>query len=974
MKAMKKSLTMFLVAVLIIVSVPFHKAETVNAAEPLNHLIINQVYGGGGKGDTPITNSFIELYNPTQEDVSLNGYSIVCGTDTLSLSANDIGTLKPGMSYLVVCKAEETTDQYLTYDLPTPDQTWEYAINNKDYTISLMKGEVAVDVAVADQKEAALKISKQKSLRRRNYQDTDDVSDWEIVVWEKVSVTVDQAYVDQYAPRNSKGEKGSVHGVSQEPVYTPVEASNTKRKGFDNGNSSLDMDQLGRYNSGALCSDGGSLEIVDYNQSNGYAYAVSGLKGKVIAVPLSQVATMETVVELPGTEYDVRELVAGKEGFVYGDITSVAVSPDGKKLAAAVQHADYDKNGMVALFDCNADGSLTNPIYVETGVQPDMVVFADADIILTADEGEPRMGYGDGCVDPKGTVSIIDVKNGTSVQADFSSFTAEGLTDENIILGKATADGSVIAPEYDLEPEYIAVSSDEKKAYVSLQEANAIGVLDIGQKQFTGVYSVGFEDYSQFAVDLVEDGKYEAATYRNLVGARMPDGIALYEKNGKTYLVTANEGDAREWGKYKNEAKTKDFTGENIRILDSTLCAGLPEGKSVMFGGRGFSIMEVTAEGLKEVYDSENDFEKITGEKIPDYFNCSNDDTKADSRSTKKGPEPENVTVGVVNGKTYAFVAVERIGGIMVYDITNPAQSAYVNYINSREFDADIKGDVSPEGLCFVENSKTGNPILLAACEVSGTLAVYELKANSKSEEENKQPETGDKPAQKPEEGGNQKPGGDAGQTPGEGAVPQENTQAVTVGTLYTDQDTKAQYEITSASKENPTVQYKKTTSKTAKKLEIPSTVKIDGVSYKVTEVAANAFLNQKKVEEIKVGKNVTVIGAKAFKGCKKLAKITLSSKTTKIGSNAFEGCKSLVSVIIPAKVTSIGANVFKGCSKLKTVTVKSSKLAKKNLGKNAFKGVPSKATVKVPKSKVSSYTKIFRERGLNKQVSVKKY
>lgn len=403
------------------------------------------------------------------------------------------------------------------------------------------------------------------------------LTDREIVVWEKESVTVDQVYVDTYAPRNSRGEKGNVHSTSeeQEPVYTPVDASDKKVTGFNNSNSSLDMEQFAGYNSGALNADGGSLEIVDYNYTNGYAYAVSGLKGKIIAVPLSQVENGDAVAELLGTEYDVKELVSSKEGFAYGDITSVSVSPDGRKLAAAVQHADYDKAGMVAVFDCNTDGSLTNPIYMETGVQPDMVIFADDNTILTADEGEPRNGYGDGCTDPKGSVSIVTLTedilgqvSGNSVQAGFEGFTAEELTAKNVILGKAAVGGDAIAPEYDLEPEYIAVSSDGTKAYVSLQEANAIGVLDVPQAKFTGVYSIGFEDYSKVAVDLKEDDKYEAATYENLVGARMLDGIALYENNGKTYLVTANEGDAREWGDYLNEAKTKDFTGKNIRILN----------------------------------------------------------------------------------------------------------------------------------------------------------------------------------------------------------------------------------------------------------------------------------------------------------------------------------------------------------------------------------------------------------------------
>lgn len=387
------------------------------------------------------------------------------------------------------------------------------------------------------------------------------------------------------------------------------------------------------------------------------------------------------------------------------------ISPDGTKLAAAVQHADYATAGIVAVFDCKDDGSLENPQYFTVGVQPDMVTFANNDTILSADEGEPRNGFGTDTQDPKGSVSVISLTGKTSQQVYFNGFTAEELTAKNILIGKVN--GEILSPEADLEPEYIAVSSDDKTAYVSLQEANAVAVLNIAEKKFTGIYSVGFEDYSQVPVDKnSKDTQYEAKIYADIVGARMPDGIALYEKAGKTYLVTANEGDSRVWAEktpneYSNETKDATITGKKITFLDPEKCAGLPndkENEKVLYGGRSFTIFEVNADGLNEVYDSKDDFERITAEYIPDHFNCSNDNIDKDDRSGKKGPEPENVTIGTVNGKTYAFIAIERIGGIMVYDITDPAKAEFVNYINSREFASEIQGDVSPEGLCFVEN------------------------------------------------------------------------------------------------------------------------------------------------------------------------------------------------------------------------------------------------------------------------------
>lgn len=719
---------------------PVATAEVENTA--VDHLIINQVYGGGGKGETPIANSFIELYNPTTAAVDLSGYTVNMGDKKLELSKVN---LVPGASWLIIGAAETTSDDYLTYDLPDADQTWEEAINNKSYTVSLTNSEgKEVDSVTAD--DTAVKVSKQKSLRRIEYKDTDTNDDFAIITWEKGSSTVDDTFIDAYAPSNSKGEKGSVHGSSTgsgettdpgeseqptEPSYTPVEASDVKVTGFANSSASLGLELYARYNSGALYADGGSMEIVEYNEVNGYSYAVSGLKKQIVAIPIKGVNNGEKVAALQGKELDVKTLVESAEnlnGFSYGDITSVAISPDGTKLAASIQHEDYDKNGVAAIFTCNSDGSLTVQKLIQVGVQPDMITFVDDNTVLTADEGEPRKGYGGETVDPKGTVSIVNIEAGSSTQVGFENFTADALVAKNVIVG--VINEQRIAPEYDMEPEYIAVSADKSRAYVALQEANAIAVLDIAGNIFTNIFSAGYEDYSKVAVDIVEDGKYEAKTYENLAGARMPDGIALYSAGGKDYLVTANEGDAREWGDYCNEAKTDKFTKKKIKILDATLCAGLPEGKSVMFGGRGFTVFEVSDNGLTQVYDSGSEFEAKTAEYLPGYFNASNDDIKIDSRSTKKGPEPENVTIGQVGEKTYAFIAVERIGGIMVYDVTDPAKSSFVNYINSRDFSGDIKGDVSPEGICFIPDAGNGKPVVVASCEVSGTVAFYEITAN----------------------------------------------------------------------------------------------------------------------------------------------------------------------------------------------------------------------------------------------------
>lgn len=279
---------------------------------------------------------------------------------------------------------------------------------------------------------------------------------------------------------------GSMPAViaSEGETATQISSLTLKQsKGFENGKASLDVKQLARYDSGMTNAYGGVMEIIDYNAKTGWAYAVNGQAGVLSAIPLSNLTNTGKVKLLDGNDIDVKALV-NDEGFTYGDMTSVAVSPDGTKLAAAIQAEDYKENGRAALFTCNADGTLTFEEAIETGVQPDMITFTpDGTKILTANEGEPREGYTEPAVDPEGSVTIIDTATGTASKVGFESFNHDTLATAGVVLKKGAE------PSADLEPEYIA--ADNSKAYVTLQEANAVAVLDIESKAFTGVYSLG---------------------------------------------------------------------------------------------------------------------------------------------------------------------------------------------------------------------------------------------------------------------------------------------------------------------------------------------------------------------------------------------------------------------------------------------------------------------------------------------------
>ena len=773
---MKKMIsTVIALMILAVSAVPvFATGEGEGGNTPPDHVIINQVYGASDNGYA--SHSFIELYNPTGEDIDMSSWSVqykssADGDHSTAWQKLDLtGTIKAEGYYLIRCGAVTKSDSTNPYQVPDGDQEWNMQLHNKGLSVALVDNQTQltegftgnvnvldgdtvpeieglVDLAAAqgnDTEDNQIPPayegdyediqSKKKAIRRVNFRDTDNNKDDFEAVYYSETVDADNGPHSSASAEGNEGEGGDVQ--PEEPAFTAAETTNTTYSGFyDDTSASLKAKLVARYNAGASSADGGSAEITAYSSYNGYAYSVNGLKGTLDYFPVSKGNGSDYVAAVEGVEFDVSGIINENDpDFAYGDMTSVAISPDGKTLAVALQNDDYTENGKVAVFSCMTGGGLKYIGMAKTGVQPDMVTFnGDGSLILTANEGEPRNGYGDDAVDPAGSVSIIEAatlgKESTSAATigfdDFDS-QREALTGSGIII-KKNAD-----PSKDFEPEYITVAGD--MAYVTLQEANAVAALDLNDRSFTGIFSAGFEDYSEVNVDLVEDGKYLPDNYINAKGIRMPDGISSCVIDGKTYLLTANEGDSREWGDYANEVKREiesasGDTAEKVRTLDTSDYDGLDksEASTYLFGGRSFTLFRVDGNSLVEVFDSGSDFEELTAANIPNYFNCSNDDLEIDSRSAKKGPEPESVTVGTVNGRTYAFVGLERIGGIMIYDITDPDNVKFDNYINSRNFSKEIMDDVSPEGLCFIGANALGTPLLLSSNEVSGTVSMIEL-------------------------------------------------------------------------------------------------------------------------------------------------------------------------------------------------------------------------------------------------------
>jgi 2',3'-cyclic-nucleotide 2'-phosphodiesterase/3'-nucleotidase/5'-nucleotidase len=505
------------------------------------------------------------------------------------------------------------------------------------------------------------------------------------------------------------------------------------------------LEAIGRYSTGVF--DESATEISTFDPVTAQLFVTNAAGNRVDVLNLSNPAAPEFAFSIE----------------VGNNINSVSFQNG--ILAAAVEGDTPQDPGQVLFF--NAKGDRLNGLTV--GALPDMLTFTpDGKKVLVANEGEPSEDYS---LDPEGSVSIIDVskgiENASVITADFSAFNGTNGATSDKLDKNVRVFGLNATVAQDLEPEYIAVSQDSTKAWVTLQEANALGVVDLQTGTITNVLGLGFKDYSLPANRLDasnEDGAINITNYDNLFGLYQPDAIATYEVNGQTYLVTANEGDARVRPTGDEEipgVEEGDIFNEESRVgkleLDPTAFPNAAELQAdevlgrlkvtntmgdldgdgdydqlYAYGGRSFSIWNSSGE---LIFDSGSQFDYITAAMYPDDFNSTNDENGSfDDRSDDKGTEPEGVALAQIGDRHYGFIGLERMGGIMVYDITDPMQPFFVDYTNTRDFSGDAAagtaGDLAPEGLVFIpaKDSPNGENLLVATNEVSGTVTIFQVK------------------------------------------------------------------------------------------------------------------------------------------------------------------------------------------------------------------------------------------------------
>ncbi|MDW8344459.1 MAG: choice-of-anchor I family protein [Verrucomicrobiae bacterium] len=516
---------------------------------------------------------------------------------------------------------------------------------------------------------------------------------------------------------------------SDSAAYPPVPPDGAPRMHF-----------LSRYNSGL---GAGAAEITAYHAPSRQLFVVNATSGSVdvvsLAVPTNP--TLVTRIDIAGA-FSTAGMIAAPN--------SVAVSSN--LIAVAIERRDSagrHQPGLVAFYN----PALRLVDVATAGALPDMVTFApNGAWVVVANEGEPSPDYS---FDPEGSVTVVNVARlRLAARLPFTppglrltpkdvrqvSFAAFNSQRDALRAAGVRLFGPNATVAQDLEPEYVSVAPNSILAYVTLQENNAVAVINLLTARALAIRPLGYKDWTLSGLDASDrDNAINIAPWP-VLGMYQPDAMACFEAGGVRYLVTANEGDGRDYSPvfneevrlrnitldataFPNRAALRDNAALGRLVITSTLGDTDNDGdydQVYTFGGRSFSVWRVNPDQtITLVYDSADEMEQITASLRPAEFNGHPFDTRSDN----KGPEPEGLALGLIDGRTYGFIGLERIGGVMMYELTNPLAPRFVHYVWTTD-------DVAPEGVEFVpaSASPTGHPLVIVAHEISGTVVIYEVR------------------------------------------------------------------------------------------------------------------------------------------------------------------------------------------------------------------------------------------------------
>lgn len=496
-----------------------------------------------------------------------------------------------------------------------------------------------------------------------------------------------------------------------------------------------------------------NVNALDLNLIGSTAPAIGGF-GEIIefsSVDNSVISTRNTGVEVMTFNADGSFSTRGSISFetafgapaLFGGTSSVAADPFGRGfgVAALIPDDNGGTTGKIGFFDYRS-GSVAALNTLDVGFHPDSVRFSnDGSKIFVANEGEATSG---GDTDAPGSLSIIDISSVGAIgglaglsNANVATFDfqAPNLGPGANLSAARINDTSATQLWRHIEPEFISQIGDE--VYVSLQENNAIGVFDLNLERWSAIHALGTITNTIDASDrdggaLIDDA---------VAGLPQPDTIATFEFDGVKYIVTANEGDTHVDD--IDRVRVKDLAGDGIPVDAGTEAAlnaiygdytaddalgrlrisnvdGDSNGDGdidtlTTFGTRSFSVWNATTGTL--VADS-GSLEPLLLGLDPLRHNVNDDDPlDLDTRSDDKGPEPEALTLGVVDGKLTLFVGMERQHGILAFDLSDPTNPVFLDYVNGADDNL-----LSPESMYFIAaaDSPTGFDTLLVGFEEGG--------------------------------------------------------------------------------------------------------------------------------------------------------------------------------------------------------------------------------------------------------------
>lgn len=520
---------------------------------------------------------------------------------------------------------------------------------------------------------------------------------------------------------NCTASPTAVHHVYIKDNDTPVPVASNE----------LFLDSLSTFQNGASGSN--SAEIVAHDPSTQRLYIANSIGAKLDIVNFS-VPTNPTLI----TSINI---------FTYGNINSVAVRDS--VVAMAIENSSNPQDsGKVVFLDYN--GNFISQVKV--GAMPDMITFNHAGTkVITACEGEPNAAYTN---DPDGSVCVVNIAAGpasvTQSNVTFITFTSFNGQETALRSQGIRIYGVSGIASKDFEPEYVTVADNDSVCWVTLQENNAIAKIDLISNTVTQLMPLGYKNYmtGPSMLDASDQTSGIALMNAPVYGMYQPDAVSQYTVNNQIYLITANEGDARAYSGLNEESRVSGLTLDPVAYpyasqmkqntflgrLNATNRMGDTDNDGDIdqiytYGARSFSIWNGNTGA--QVYDSGDQLERITSTH-PVYaplFNMSNGTGTgtAKNRSDDKGPEPEGTAVASINGEQYAFLALERIGGAMMFNVSNPASPVYTGYRNHRT----VTGgpDRGAEGIVYIPDSLSpnGHALIILANEVSSTLSIMQI-------------------------------------------------------------------------------------------------------------------------------------------------------------------------------------------------------------------------------------------------------